>query len=122
MDLRVGERSGRWGTPAAARRSFCPALDARGRAPAGAFELPLYIDPYGQASSTLTDAPSVEASFDDGVTWSRASVQADGLRWKAQLEHPASAAYVSLRTSAVDLYGNGVEQTLIRAYALDQEN
>lgn len=101
---------------------FAPALDARGRAAAGTFDLPLYIDPYGQASSTLTDAPSVEASFDDGATWSKASVQADGVRWKAHLEHPDGAAYVSLRTSAADVYGNAVEQTLIRAYALDQEN
>ncbi|HWO13631.1 MAG TPA: hypothetical protein VNN80_29215, partial [Polyangiaceae bacterium] len=100
---------------------FAPNLDERGRAPSGAFTLPLYIDQFGRISSTLESAPSLEVSFDDGETWSTASLAVDGQRWNASLQHPASAAYVSLRTSARDLNGNAVEQTLIRAYAIGQD-
>jgi hypothetical protein len=42
----------------------------------------------------------------------------DGARWTAQVDPPASAAYVSVRASAADASGSSVASEVIRAYAL----
>jgi len=39
-------------------------------------------------------------------------------QWKATVDHPAAAAFVSLRSSVSDRDGNNQQQTVIRAYAL----
>jgi hypothetical protein len=61
----------------------------------------------------------VQVSTDDGATWRKARTVAAGQnRWVAVVEQPEGTRYVSLRAEAVDSKGNGVEQTVIRAYAV----
>ncbi|MGI5519881.1 hypothetical protein ACQEUX_02860 [Micromonospora sp. CA-259024] len=55
---------------------------------------------------------SVEASFDDGVTWRPVPVT-DGA---VVVPQPVGSGFVSLRAKAADSEGNTVEQTVIRAY------
>lgn len=102
---------------------FTPTLDARGRAPGGApFCLPLRVEQFDRADPPRVDEPRVEVSYDDGVSWADAPVEPNGTGWNAWLDHPSGASYVSLRTSARDGSGNAVEQTLIRAYGLEQRD
>ncbi len=62
---------------------------------------------------------SAWVSYDDGATWAPTSVRATGHEtFEATYRHPASGQYVSLKVSASDDAGNGVQQTLIRAYRL----
>ncbi|GAA2967342.1 S8 family serine peptidase [Actinokineospora diospyrosa] len=56
----------------------------------------------------------VEVSYDEGKTWRHAQVR-DG---SVQLDHPRSAASVSLRAKADDGRGGTVKQTIIRAYLI----
>jgi hypothetical protein len=61
----------------------------------------------------------LDVSYDDGVTWQKASLTragADG--WKTHLRAPASARYLSIRASAQDAKGNAVSQTVIHAAGL----
>jgi hypothetical protein len=98
---------------------FTPELDERGRAPQDTrFCLPLHVDQLDREAPPDVSPPSVEASYDDGATWTRAPIEASGTGWNAFLDHPKHADYVSLRTSTHDANGNAVEQTLFRAYAL----
>jgi subtilisin family serine protease len=65
------------------------------------------------------DRVSVQVSYDDGATWSSASVRSTGRgKFQAMYRHPAQGQYVSLRVSASDSAGDGEQQTLIRAYRL----
>jgi len=98
---------------------FTPELDASGRAPSDTrFCLPLSVDQFDREAPPEVSTPSVEASYDDGATWTAATVEPNGAGWNAFLDHPERAEYVSLRTSTHDANGNAVEQTLYRAYGL----
>jgi hypothetical protein len=65
---------------------------------------------------------TLAATFDDGATWTDAVGTAlGGGRFRFAYGNPATAAsngYVGLRLSATDGAGNGVTQTLLRAYGL----
>ncbi|MBQ1091942.1 hypothetical protein [Streptomyces sp. B93] len=62
----------------------------------------------------------VEASYDDGRSWHRATVRPDGTNaFEATVERPSGPrgdAPVTLRVSAEDGAGNTVRQTVTRAY------
>ncbi|MBZ9644511.1 S8 family serine peptidase [Streptomyces sp. PSKA30] len=62
----------------------------------------------------------VEASYDDGRTWSRASLRGRGAdAYEATVTRPSGVrgdAYVTLRVTARDAAGNSVRQTVTRAY------
>ncbi|WP_261384016.1 S8 family serine peptidase [Streptomyces sp. T12] len=62
----------------------------------------------------------VEASYDDGRTWSHAPTRADGPnKFDATIHRPADApraAYVTLRVTANDAANSTVRQTITRAY------
>ncbi len=64
----------------------------------------------------------VRVSYDDGLSWSDASLVGAGeQRFAATYRHPRASAtngYVSLQVEAVDADGNKLEQTLVRAYRL----
>lgn len=97
---------------------FQPLLDEHHRTGARLMLLPIAVErPYGAPTPDLASV-SVEASFDDGATWSRLPLLRDGARAVALVLHPRAATHVSLRGSASDLEGNAVEQTIVRAYAL----
>jgi hypothetical protein len=98
---------------------FQPDLDRYNRAPAGGrYRVPFSIDLQGAAGVAL-GLPAVEASFDDGATWTPAAVRPrrDGT-YTATVRHPAGNGFVSLRAAVADGAGNRVEQTILRAYQL----
>ncbi|MCX4471429.1 S8 family serine peptidase [Micromonospora sp. NBC_01655] len=72
------------------------------------------------------DGPKIKtvqgwASFDDGATWQAVDlVQLGNGKHLAKLRHPApeNVEAVSLRIKASDTAGNGIDQTIIRAYGL----
>ncbi|HEV2782809.1 MAG TPA: S8 family serine peptidase [Actinophytocola sp.] len=93
------------------------AVDAQSRAPAGR-PFPLLLKAQhqpGQPAVRLA-ALRVEASYDDGRTWTVAPVVSGGDTGLAVLRHPATPGFVSLRVGARDVDGNSVSQTVIRAY------
>ncbi|WP_234389463.1 hypothetical protein [Streptomyces sp. CS149] len=62
----------------------------------------------------------VEASYDDGRTWTTAHTKAHGdLGFRAELTTPAQRrTWVTLHVTASDSTGNTVRQTVQRAYAV----
>ncbi|MFG3437271.1 hypothetical protein ACGF0J_08500 [Nonomuraea sp. NPDC047897] len=94
---------------------FSPALDAENSAPSGRrFTVPVTVQPLAGSAARPVRRLSVDASYDDGATWTRAEIRGAA----AVLRHPAGDGFVSLRARAVDRAGNSVEQTVIRAYRI----
>ncbi|MFI6737849.1 S8 family serine peptidase [Nonomuraea sp. NPDC050451] len=94
---------------------FGPALDAENSAPSGRrFTVPVTVQPLEGSAARPVRRLSVEVSYDDGATWTRAAIHGSA----AVLRHPAGDGFVSLRGRAVDEAGNTVEQTIIRAYRI----
>jgi hypothetical protein len=97
---------------------YAPELDAHNRAPAGGrYQIPFTIDRLGDIGRV--SGVGVEASFDDGQTWTRLRVARphDG-RYVASITHPAGNGFVSLRATVTDDRGNSLEQAIVRAYEL----
>jgi hypothetical protein len=107
------------GIPLMAIRT-APPTDEYDRAAAGhKVTMPVWIDRAAEpAPGTTVKHLELEVSFDDGKTWRPAKVSPSGSGWKATVDHPAGAGYVSLRAAATDTTGDGVDQEVIRAYAL----
>lgn len=104
--------------PMAALR-FAPALDELNSAPAGKrFKIPLYMQPQQGAVMGEWGGVTLDASYDDGVTWHAAPVVKTATGFTATVSHPAATGFVSLRASATDTLGNRTELTIIRAYLL----
>jgi subtilisin family serine protease len=98
---------------------FAPNLDDHNTAPAGrTFTIPVYVQRNGASEVGQVNTPSVEVSYDDGVTWQPATVNRHRGEWKATVQHPTGAEFVSLRSTITDPAGNTQHQTIIRAYAL----
>ncbi|MEU4478936.1 S8 family serine peptidase [Micromonospora sp. NPDC023966] len=96
---------------------YSPELDIDNRAPAGRlFAIPVSLDRQVGAAPGRTRTLTVEASFDDGKTWQRLTVQRSGEKAVAWVHNPAGGGFVSLRAAASDTSGNTVKQTIIRAY------
>ncbi|MEU0534445.1 S8 family serine peptidase [Amycolatopsis tolypomycina] len=96
---------------------FTPWLDDHNRAPGGVpFVVPVRVEHTDQQAriTSLT----VRVSYDDGGTWQAVPVWRGDGQWLAGLRHPAGAAFVSLRATAIDSAGNTVDQTIIRGYRL----
>ncbi|MFD0503061.1 hypothetical protein ACFQ0G_09445 [Streptomyces chiangmaiensis] len=71
----------------------------------------------GPGSETITEV-SVDVSYDDGATWHHAALQHTAEGWRARLDAPADARFVTLRTSARDTQGNSITQDITRAFGL----
>lgn len=99
---------------------FAPDLNDNNQAPAGrAVMVPVHVQRNGQdAAPELADL-TVQASFDDGFTWKPVRLVRDRSGWRAMIQHPRGAEFVSLRATAVDTDGSSVDQMIMRAYALD---
>jgi len=83
--------------------------------------LPAIVErPAGAATPRIT-AITVEASFDDGATWSRVPALSQDDRWLGLIVAPVRATHVSLRSTASDVDGRHVEQSIVRAYRLRGE-
>jgi subtilisin family serine protease len=94
---------------------FAPALSSTNTAPAGKrFDIPVVVEHQPGAKVGKVRSLKVEVSFNDGKTWSKASVKGS----VASVKHPKGRGFASLRVSAADTNGNTVSQTVIRAYAL----
>jgi hypothetical protein len=92
---------------------FEPKLDSANAARAGTvLAVPLTVQRQGTAGELTTI--SVEASFDDGKSWSAVRVE----RRVAQVQNPKAAGFAALRITAVDARGNTVEETVLRAYRI----
>ena len=97
-------------------------LDLQNRAARGSHEITLSFHRQQLApAAAITDA-KLWASYNDGATWARASLDnLGGGRFGATLNHPANPARqnVSLRIEATDAGGSRINQTIIRAYGLE---
>ncbi|MGH3391270.1 MAG: hypothetical protein ACRDOO_20575, partial [Actinomadura sp.] len=83
----------------------------------------LYLSGYHQAGSTgggTIGIASLEASYDGGRTWTKATAQRIAGGWKMLVKNPVSAknGQVTLRVILADDRGNKVTQTVHRAYTL----
>jgi hypothetical protein len=69
---------------------------------------------HADGSTTAVDAPTLEASWNDGDTWTAASVTPTDSGWHVVL--PRGSGPVSLRLHATDDAGSAVDQTVVRAF------
>lgn len=116
--------AGKTETPALMQVDYDLALDALSTTPGGAaYTIGLDV---GHVPG-VTGGPALKTvqawvSFNDGGTWKKADVVAQGNgSYKTTVQHPKTAntsGAVSLRVKATDAAGNGIDQTLIRAYGL----
>jgi subtilisin family serine protease len=98
---------------------FAPRLDDHNRAPSGQrFSFPLHVGRHPDASYGTLDSLAVEVSYDDGQTWRPAGLSGSGDDRTVTVVHPDGPGHVSLRVHAGDTAGNGIDQTIIHAYAL----
>ncbi|MEU4539598.1 S8 family serine peptidase [Streptosporangium sp. NPDC023825] len=74
--------------------------------------LPSVVDSGRIGTATL------DVSYDDGATWSRASLDHGKKGWTTKLRAPGGARTVTLRAGARDSAGNSVTQTIVRAFGL----
>ncbi|QFZ24205.1 peptidase S8 [Saccharothrix syringae] len=92
---------------------FAPRLDATGSASAGRL-LPVPLVPGQQVGAALRGV-RVEASFDDGRTWTRVPVAGR----TALVRNPGTpGAFASLRVEGADVRGNTFRQTVVHAYRI----
>lgn len=90
-------------------------LDALGRTAAGTVQVSATATTRGvDAATANTRVTGLSASTDGGTTWTDLPLAADG---SAPYAVPASAAYVTLRVTAVDDRGGSLTRTLVRAFA-----
>jgi subtilisin family serine protease len=98
---------------------FSPVLSEQDTAPrTGKFTIPVQVQRMPGASSTTVATLTVDISYDDGKTWTAATVTGSGTAWTATVTHPGKAGFASLRTKETNADGTTVRETIIRAYAL----
>ncbi|MFC5824190.1 S8 family peptidase [Nonomuraea insulae] len=94
-------------------------LDDSNRAkPGSVTRLPLWVERNPGAAKAEAKAIRLEMSADDGRSWRSVPVTRTGSGWTAAVPNPRVAGFVSLRAVVTDTAGNGVTQTIIRAYAV----
>jgi subtilisin family serine protease len=100
---------------------FAPSLDDHNRTEAGRpFTFPVYVQRNGSTDLSQLRKPAVQVSYDDGGTWQPVHLVRSRDQWLAVVAHPKDAKFVSLKAQAQDASGNTVDQTIIRAYGLNQ--
>jgi hypothetical protein len=72
----------------------------------------------GAPGSDTIKTVSLDVSYDDGATWQHTTLTRTAKGWSTQLNAPAHARFVTLRTSAGDTEGNTVTQSITRAFGL----
>jgi subtilisin family serine protease len=94
-------------------------LDDSNRAkPGSVTRVPLWVERNPGAAKAETKSIRLEMSADDGKNWRSVPVARAASGWTAVLPNPRTAGFVSLRAVVADTAGNGVTQTIIRAYAV----
>jgi subtilisin family serine protease len=97
-------------------------LDLQERAARGSHEIGLFIHRQQLAPAAAVTDVKLWVSYNDGATWTRASLSNDGGgHYTAELNHPANPArrFVALRLEAADAGGSRLNQTIFRAYGLE---
>ena len=90
---------------------FAPKLDDENASPVGrTLVIPLSVQQRGDGGRIKRI--EVQASFDDGKTWSDVAVRGN----RAVLRNADQPGFASLRAKAIDSKGNTVELTVLRAY------
>ncbi|MEV0613539.1 S8 family serine peptidase [Nonomuraea sp. NPDC050404] len=92
--------------------------DANRARPGSRTTVPIRVERAPGAREVAVSSIKLEVSADDGKTWRPVRVRAAGAGWTARLDNPAAPGYVSLRATVTDKAGNGVTQTVSRAYAV----
>ncbi len=81
--------------------------------------LPVELGKQPGAKTGSIKSLKVQASGDDGQTWTTATITKSTLnRYTATFPTPKNATHISLRATAVDTAGNTTHQTIHNAYAL----
>ncbi|MGJ6965819.1 S8 family serine peptidase [Streptosporangium sp. G11] len=91
-------------------------VDGRASRSAALTLLPSHLP--GVPKAAAIRSGELEVSYDDGATWRTERLTRTGDGWRARLDAPAGARYVSLRAGVKDERGNAVEQTIVRAFGL----
>ncbi|WP_235822055.1 S8 family serine peptidase [Gottfriedia luciferensis] len=81
----------------------------------------------GLTAIQVADAPgsgkikgaTLEVSYDEGKSWEKVDLNAEGNGWSADVENRKGASSVSLRASAWDEQGNSIKQDVIKAFGLN---
>jgi subtilisin family serine protease len=76
------------------------------------------VDRQAGSAAARNKKLTVQVSYDDGRTWTAATVRGSGDHRTVVVKHRAKAGFVSLRATATDTAGNTVKQTVIRAYRI----
>jgi subtilisin family serine protease len=95
--------------------TFTPPVDAHSVAPAGG-TVTFPVTVHGSATAAPLKTLTVDVSFDDGATWTAAAVH----HGTVTVRQPARNGFVSLRAHATDRSGDGVEETVLRAYQISK--
>jgi subtilisin family serine protease len=94
-------------------------LDDHNRAAAGPLRGGLTVATQPGATASSIRSVSAEVSYDEGTTWQKVTVTRTGDRVDVRIPAGGTAGgYASLRATATDAEGNGVTETVTRAYAL----
>ncbi|MFD8079477.1 hypothetical protein ACFV3E_43470 [Streptomyces sp. NPDC059718] len=91
-----------------------PGLNARNAA--GAAPVTMDVTATTRGSEAAATVTALEYSTDDGTTWTQLPLTPTDTGTTATLAVPATAAYVSLRATAVNDEGGSVRRTVIRAF------
>ncbi|MEU2614911.1 S8 family serine peptidase [Micromonospora sp. NPDC007271] len=97
--------------------SFAPPLDDHNVGKAGGVGVYPVTITQTEGSGPVVKL-AVQASYDDGKTWTTVPAQKRGGSWQVQVPHPKAGGFVSLKASGADAKGNTFDQTVIRAYEL----
>ncbi|MEU4226803.1 S8 family serine peptidase [Nonomuraea sp. NPDC026600] len=94
-------------------------LDDSNRArPGSTTRTPVWVERNPGSPKAGVKSIRLEMSADDGATWRGVPVTRTGSGWTAMLTNPPAAGFVSLRATVTDSAGDGVTQTITRAYAI----
>ncbi|WP_433429840.1 S8 family peptidase [Nonomuraea sp. CA-141351] len=96
--------------------SFDAPVDLKNQAGSRRLGLSLYHQE-GAEQSAVKDV-SLEVSYDDGATWTKARLRDKGERAYETTLGRSPSGFVSLRLNASDVNGNTLSQEVIRAYAV----
>ncbi|MEU7858221.1 S8 family serine peptidase [Nonomuraea sp. NPDC049141] len=105
--------------PLTAVRYSPQGLDTSNRAkPGSVTSMPLWVERNPGAAKAEAKSIRLEMSTDDGKSWRSVPVTRTESGWTAGVPNPRTAGFVSLRAVVTDSAGNGVTQTITRAYAV----
>ncbi|MFI6784857.1 S8 family serine peptidase [Micromonospora sp. NPDC050276] len=107
-----------WWEPSLIQLDYAVDTDVDGKAKRNAELTVTPVHLPGATEASAIGTVTVDVSYDDGVTWHHAKLKRKGDGWRARIDAPRTAGFVTLRTTARDARGNSVEQSITRAFGL----